>query len=191
MQLKDDSKKDYQEIRLAVYPGVTVLEDGGLAYPTASDPAEQRPPLTIWPNRASETHSLRLVNNKQKFLVTWSPDLRKNCSIAKEKRKFFQLTRNKTAKMPSDLCVSPVTSPRVSLDETESNIFLLLEYPNSQVVPGSRTLRCIQMDFFPKLTCHSASHYHTESLQCVERLKTVSFTCSWNCQLFSFTLITF
>ncbi|XP_029410589.1 uncharacterized protein LOC115067226 isoform X4 [Nannospalax galili] len=172
MQLKDDSKKDYQEIRLAVYP-------------------EQRPPLTIWPNRASETHSLRLVNNKQKFLVTWSPDLRKNCSIAKEKRKFFQLTRNKTAKMPSDLCVSPVTSPRVSLDETESNIFLLLEYPNSQVVPGSRTLRCIQMDFFPKLTCHSASHYHTESLQCVERLKTVSFTCSWNCQLFSFTLITF
>ncbi|XP_029410593.1 uncharacterized protein LOC115067226 isoform X8 [Nannospalax galili] len=161
MQLKDDSKKDYQEIRLAVYPGVTVLEDGGLAYPTASDPAEQRPPLTIWPNRASETHSLsftwdptmphyvhrvwnegfmsqlgkhqlRLVNNKQKFLVTWSPDLRKNCSIAKEKRKFFQLTRNKTAKMPSDLCVSPVTSPRVSLDETESNIFLLLEYPNSQ-----------------------------------------------------------
>ncbi|XP_029410597.1 uncharacterized protein LOC115067226 isoform X10 [Nannospalax galili] len=112
MQLKDDSKKDYQEIRLAVYPGVTVLEDGGLAYPTASDPAEQRPPLTIWPNRASETHSLsftwdptmphyvhrvwnegfmsqlgkhqlRLVNNKQKFLVTWSPDLRKNCSIAK------------------------------------------------------------------------------------------------------------
>ncbi|XP_029410594.1 uncharacterized protein LOC115067226 isoform X9 [Nannospalax galili] len=136
-------------------------------------------------------HQLRLVNNKQKFLVTWSPDLRKNCSIAKEKRKFFQLTRNKTAKMPSDLCVSPVTSPRVSLDETESNIFLLLEYPNSQVVPGSRTLRCIQMDFFPKLTCHSASHYHTESLQCVERLKTVSFTCSWNCQLFSFTLITF
>ncbi|XP_029410600.1 uncharacterized protein LOC115067226 isoform X13 [Nannospalax galili] len=66
MQLKDDSKKDYQEIRLAVYPGVTVLEDGGLAYPTASDPAEQRPPLTIWPNRASETHSLSF---------TWDPTM--------------------------------------------------------------------------------------------------------------------